>query len=147
MLTIAQPLVHPADDVLRDIREQLFTRSLVPVDIILEQFGVVVRHLFEVRHHPLLVDGVTVEPTGKLVVNSSPSHVLERGHDYFTQLIGTCSDGRRWLSGGAKLRSLSMSIPFNQQLKRRWMRKLRRLAKASMLGIEHLECRFLDRRD
>ena len=54
VLTIAQPLVHPADDVLRDIREQLFTRSLVPVDIILEQFGVVVRHLFEVRHHPLL---------------------------------------------------------------------------------------------
>ena len=160
-LAIAQPLVHPADDVSRYICKELFPGCLIGVHVVLQQFRVVVRHLLEVRHHPAFIHGITMKPARKLVVDPTKGHVLKRGDDEILQLLVFCGDSRPRLSGGAQLRSACVRtdafvrpaersdacISLNQQLQRRRMRKLRRRPEPSMLGIKHLERRLLNRLD
>ena len=45
--------------------------------VVAQQFGVVVEHFFEVRHHPALVDTVAMEPAGQLIVNAASRHLFE----------------------------------------------------------------------
>ncbi len=44
---------------------------LIPVHVILQQFGIVVAHLLEVRHHPPLIDRVPVKAARQLVVHTA----------------------------------------------------------------------------
>ncbi len=80
-LAVAQPLIHPADDVARHASKKLRAGGLVPVYVILQQFGIVVAHLLEVRYHPALIHRVTMKPSRQLVVNPAVRHVLKRGND------------------------------------------------------------------
>jgi len=55
----------------------LADKTLKAVQVVAQQFGVVVEHLLEVRHHPALVDAVTVETAGQLVVDAAPRHLIQ----------------------------------------------------------------------
>ena len=115
-LAVAQPFVHPANDVSRHRRKERNARRLVGVHVVLQQLGVVVRHLLEVRHHPALVDRVAMESSGKLVVDSAARHLSERRNDDV-----------------AHVRIARSRIAVQQQIDRRRMRKFRRAAEAAML--------------
>ena len=56
--------------------------ALKAVDVILQKLGIVIGHLFEVRNNPAIIDGVTMEPSGKMVIHSAARHFVERqpGH-------------------------------------------------------------------
>ena len=86
-LPLAQPLVHPANDVARHVREELIARRLISVHIVFQQFRIVVTHLFEVRHHPPLVDGIPMKPARQLVVNTTECHVLQCGDNQVAKRV------------------------------------------------------------
>ena len=90
--------------------------------IVLKQFGVVVRHLFEMRHDPALVNRIAVKASGKLVVYAAASHFLQRRDEYVPQSL---------VAG--------ISILVNQEIDRRRMRELRCAAEAAVARVEHLE--------
>ena len=48
------------------------------MDVILQQLRIVVRHLFEVRDNPALVNRVTVKASAKLVIHSTLRHFGQR---------------------------------------------------------------------
>ena len=149
-LAIAEPLVHPANDVAGHAGEEFLAGGLIAVHVILQQFGIVVAHLLEVRHHPALVHRIAVKPTRQLVVHAAVSHVLKRGDDEVAQLtvgVGRVHVGTAALGRPAERSSAGSRIPLNQQIQRRRMRKLRRLPESSMLRIKHPERRSLDRGD
>ena len=127
MLTIAEPLVHPADDVTRNGRKEFRTGRLISVDIVLQEFGVVVAHFLEVRHHPALVHRIAMEPAGELIVDAAVGHAFQRGGENFVQffIAGLC-------------------VPFDQQVKDCRVRKFGCLAEASVCAVEHLESRLDD---
>ena len=64
---IRKNFVHPKNDAVGRIGEWSFPILVLGeadgVQIILEQFGVVVGHLFEVRHEPALIHRVPVKPS------------------------------------------------------------------------------------
>ena len=119
VLAVAEPLVHPADDVARHVRVELVAEDLVGVDVVLQQLGVVVRHLLEVRHDPALVDRVAMKAAGELVVNAALRHLGQRSGDH----------GGDALFAGAH-------VPVHQQIERSGMRKLGRAAEAAILLVE-----------
>ena len=61
--------------------EKRFLRHLVGVQVQRHQLGVVVEHLFEMRHQPFVVDRVAGETAPKLVVDASTRHLFERKRD------------------------------------------------------------------
>src|SRR5664279_3891072 len=56
MFAIGKPLVHPADDVSGDAPVEIVAKYLESVNVVFEQFRVVVRHLLEVRNDPALIN-------------------------------------------------------------------------------------------
>jgi len=42
-----------------------------------QQLSVVVQHFFEVRNHPLVIDGIAGEPPGELVVDTALGHARQ----------------------------------------------------------------------
>src|SRR5271166_3810631 len=80
--TVAQPLVHPAHNVASNMEVILVAEHLVSVYIVLQQLRVVVGHLLEVRHGPVLVNRVTMEAATKLVIHSTLRHFAERSCDH-----------------------------------------------------------------
>ena len=75
VLAIAQPLVHPADNITGHVRVEFIAEHLVRVNVVLQKLGIVIRHLLEMRHNPALVDRVTMKPSGELIVNSALRHL------------------------------------------------------------------------
>ena len=119
VLAIAEPLIHPADNVAGHMRVELITEDLVRVDVILQQLGIVVRHLLEVRHDPALVHRVAMKASRELIVNSALRHLRQRGGD----------DG-----GDAFL--ARAHVPIHQQIEGGGMRKFRGAAEAAVLLVE-----------
>ena len=76
VFTIRKPFIHPANDVARNLGKKFRAGHLISVHIVLQQLGVVIAHLLEVRHDPALVYGVSMKSAGKLVVDSSVRHLL-----------------------------------------------------------------------
>src|SRR5207247_6530435 len=72
-----------------NLPEEFVARHLIGPEIVQEQAGVVIRHLFEVGNYPVLVHGVTMESAANLVVNASAAHTLERGGDRSQQPVLT----------------------------------------------------------
>ena len=77
-LAIAQDSIHPMDHFERNPCVFRLDEALKAVDIILQELGIVIGHLFEVRNNPAIIDGVAMEPAGEMVVHSSARHFVER---------------------------------------------------------------------
>ena len=86
-LAVTEPFIHPADDVAGHRGEEFRAGHLVGVDIILQQFGIVVAHLLEVRHDPVLVHRVAVKAAGELVIDAAAGHFLQSGDEDVAQLL------------------------------------------------------------
>src|SRR5258707_6357236 len=71
---IRQDFVNPRDDAFGSCTELWILRDSPPVQVVLQEFGIVVGHFFEVGDQPALVDGVAMEATGELVVDAAASH-------------------------------------------------------------------------
>ena len=128
MLAVAEPLVHPAHDVARHRGEEFLTGRLVGMNVILEQLGVVVGHLLEVRDDPALIDRVAMEAAGELVIDAAARHFLQRGDENIAEFCVARANGM-----------------IHQQIERRRMRKFGRTSEAAIALVEHLP-RRLDNR-
>ena len=84
---VAEPFIHPANDVAGDSGEEFQAGCLVGMHIIFQQLGVVVAHLFEVRHYPAFIHRVAMKTSGQLVVDTAVGHVLKRGDDDVSQVV------------------------------------------------------------
>ena len=47
------------------------------MNVVAQKLGVVVDHLFEVRHHPAFVHAVAMKAAGKLIVDATAGHLFE----------------------------------------------------------------------
>ena len=118
-LAIAKPLVHPANNVAGDMCVKLIAEYLVSVDVVLQQLGIVVRHLLEMRHDPTLVDRVAMKASRELVVDAALRHLRERrGYD------------------GGDAFFASTHVPIHQQIERSGMGKFRCATEATVLLVE-----------
>ena len=43
-----------------------------------QQLGIVIQHLFKMRNHPVVIDGIATETSAQLVVNTAESHADKR---------------------------------------------------------------------
>ncbi len=102
-----------------NLPEEFVAGDLVGAQIIAQQAGIIVRHLLEVRNNPALVHRVAVEAAADLVVNTAPSHALERRRD----------DRQQPLLAGFEVR-------VEQQVERAGVRELGRGAESAILRIE-----------
>src|SRR6266481_6124424 len=50
----------------------------VSVGVHFPKLGIVIEHLFEMRHGPRALGAVTMETAAELIVNASPSHAVQR---------------------------------------------------------------------
>ena len=85
--TVAQPLVHPAHDVARDVGEEQIACRLVAVDVVLQQLRVVVGHLFEMRNAPAFIDGIAMKAACQLIVDAAARHLFQRRADDGSDLL------------------------------------------------------------
>jgi len=74
---IGENIIDPGNDSFGGFLEKRAGGDLIPVEIIFQQFGIVVRHFLEVRHAPALVNRVAVKAAGELIVNTAEGHVFE----------------------------------------------------------------------
>ncbi len=118
-LLVAQPLIHPAHDVLRNGCKLWLDEGLKRMNVVAEQAGVVVKHLLEMRDDPALIDGIAMESSSELIVDSAPRHLCERDGDGL----------RGGLIAGARRQ-------IGEQVKHRWMGKLGLRPEPAIAGIE-----------
>ena len=76
-LAIGHHRIEPRNNLLGCLAEIRPHEALVAVHIVAQQLGVVVEHLFEVRHHPALIHAVAMEASGELVVHAAARHPLQ----------------------------------------------------------------------
>ena len=126
---VGKPFIHPADDVFCHRREGFIAGYLVTMGIIFQQLGVVIRHFFKVRHHPVLVHGVAMKASGQMVIDAALRHLFQCDAHHIEQR-------------GACFFRLSFHRALQQQVDGAGMRKLGRGAKATVLRIKQLHCRF-----
>ena len=79
-LAVAHPVVDPDYGLAGYPGALGLGEGLEGVDVIFQQFGVVVGHLLEVRDDPALIDGVAVETAGKVIVDAAFGHFFKRDH-------------------------------------------------------------------
>ena len=84
----------------------------------LDQAGVVLEHLLEVRHAPVLRRGVAEEAALDVVVGAAAGHLLERVHRSQPQAVVRAQNGL-----------------LEQEKDRVGLRKLRRVAEAAIFGV------------
>src|SRR5439155_610005 len=72
-----------------DVRRGALQTGSVP----LQQIGIVIRHLLEMRDDPTLVNRITMEASGKLVVNTAARHLLESGGEDVLQMFSNVHVG------------------------------------------------------
>ena len=119
LLPIAQPAIHPRHRLAHHRAEDRVRKTLPCVHVVRQQAGIVIEHLFEVRHHPALVHRVAMETAAHMVVDAALGHLRERHQGHLTRL--RIAFARRRIQ---------------QQVQRRRMRKLRLHAKTAMMRIE-----------
>src|SRR5206468_5108037 len=112
------------DDAFRRVPKKRVLHYLVTVQIISQQFGVVIRHLFEVWDQPALVDRVTMKAPAELIVNPSTRHLLESG-----------------LRDEKQLRVACTLITLEDEVHRARVRKFRATSKAAVVRVESLQHR------
>ena len=61
-----------------DCGEEFRSRGLIGMHVILQQFGIVIGHLFKVGNDPALVDRIAMKASSELVVDAAARHFLER---------------------------------------------------------------------
>ncbi len=125
MLAVREDAVHPVDNALGSFAIERPRRNLVAVDVVLQQFRVVVRHFLEMRHQPALVYRITVESSAELIVDAAPSHFVQRG-----------------LRGEQQARLAGGLVAFENQIERLRMREFRTFAETAVVRIESLQCRI-----
>ena len=103
---------HVVDGLLGDLAVALLADDLEAVQVADGEQRVVVEHLLEVRHEPLVVDRVAVEAAADDVVHAAERHLVER-----------------------RLDQVGDAAP-QQELERRRRRELRRVAPAAPLPVE-----------
>ena len=118
---VGEHFVDPVKDALGGLAEKRIVGDLPAVQIVAQQLGIVVAHLFEVRHEPALVHGVAVETTGELVIDAAAGHFDERrfGH-------------------GEEVFLLRLLVALEDKVQRRRVGKLRSVAEAAVLAVEEL---------
>ena len=127
MRAITEPIVHPANNVARNACEKLVSCRLVCVHIILQQFGVVIAHLFEMRDDPAFIDGVAMKSACQLIVDAASGHFLERVDE----------DGAQFLVSGT-------NILVHDEIESGRMRKLGCASESAIGAVKHLPRRFDD---
>ena len=158
MRAVAEPFVHPADDVARHLREKFLPGRLISVHIVFQQLRIVVTHLLEMRHDPALVHRIAMEAARQLVINTAPRHLLQSVNENRAQLFtislviarvvtarvvtGLCPVQAGY-SPASKLPSTNVLI--HNQIERRRMRKFRSTSKSAIHLVKHLPRRFHNR--
>ena len=115
---VAQGRLQPAHDFFHGAQKILAPQVLVAVQVVAQQFGIVVEHLLEVRNRPALV-AIAVKAAGQLVVHSAPRHFFERSGEGLARNLVAATDG-----------------DLQQQFERRRVGKLRLRAEAAVPRIE-----------
>ena len=118
---IVEHLAGEAQDALRGLTKLSVAGRGERPGVVGQQRGVVSRHLLEVRHPPVAVDAVAVEPAGQVVVNPTAGHR--------EQCLGRC----------VQERGVVVPLAENQaQIGSRRVRELRAVARAepAELGVE-----------
>ena len=124
---VAQPLVHPAQDVLRHPCELRLDKALERMRVVLQKLAVVIRHLLEVRHDPPLIHRIAMKATRQLVIDAALSHLLQRDYRHSLRRCDQLSAAHRAI---------------DQEIQRSRMRELRLRSEASIAIIELLHCRL-----
>ena len=125
LLSITQPLIHPANDVLGHTGKGLQTSCLIGMHEVLQQLRVVVGHLFKMRHHPALIHRVAMKASRQLIVNPATGHLFQGADEHLPQM-----------------RVSAANITLNQQIECGRMRKLGSAAEAAVLLVKHLQHRL-----
>ena len=123
---IGKHFVDPADDALCCFAKQWIQSDLPAVQIVPQELGIVVAHFLEMRNQPALVDRIAMKTAGELVVDAAPRHFFERGFRDRKQVLFFSA------SGGGLL------VALQNQIDGRGVRKLRRIAEATVLDVELL---------
>ena len=119
-LGIGKDLFDKGKDAQGDLAEEFLLGYLIPAQVVHQQAGIVIGHFLEVGDDPAFVHGVAMESPADLVINTAPAHGLESfAHDQ-EQVV---------LAG--------IDIRIQQKIDGARMRKLRLVAEAAVLGIEH----------
>ena len=82
---------HPVARLDRDPAGQRASGQSPPMGVHPSEQSVVVQHLLEVRHHPVVIDRVAGEASGELVVHPASSHALARDRDDLAAASGAGS--------------------------------------------------------
>src|SRR5580700_8953928 len=127
MSAVAQPFVHPPNNVTRHACKKIVACSLISVYITLQQLRVVIAHLLEVRHDPALIDRIAMEAARQLVISTAARHLLQSADKNGAQVFITRASAR---------------ILLHHQIERRRMRELRSVSKSAIDGVKHLPRRF-----
>src|SRR5580704_12751779 len=72
---------EPADRLLGALAEQVLARVGISERQKLEELGIVVKHLLEMRHQPFLIDRIAREAAAQMVVDAALAHALKRELD------------------------------------------------------------------
>jgi hypothetical protein len=116
---VGQVLVDPVKDALRGFSQKWVLRDLVAIEIVLQQFRIVVRHFLEMRDEPALIHGIAVETTAELVIHAAPGHFFERG-----------------FGNGEEMFFFRLLIAFEEKIDGRSVGEFRRVAEAAILDVE-----------
>ena len=100
------------------------------MQVVPEEFGIVVRHFFEVGDEPALIDGIAMEAAGQLIVDATAGHFFERGFGHGEQVFVFFTCGRR--AADCPL------IAFEDQIDGRGMGEFRGAAEAAVLDVKEL---------
>ena len=84
LMVVSQPSIHAM--ISRTTVLKTGYESLACMDIVPQQPGIVVQHLFEMRHHPALIDGIAMEAAAQLVVDAALRHLRQRHRRHFARL-------------------------------------------------------------
>ena len=132
---VAEPFIHPADDVAGDGREEHVARHLIGVHIVLQQLRIVVAHFLEVGDDPALIDRVAMEAACQLIVDPAVRHLLKCVDENRSQRLVICAViGRGAIS--------PVHILIHHQVECCGMRKLGRAAEPAVHFVEHFSRRF-----
>jgi hypothetical protein len=117
---------HVADDVIENVARDRFvlsiSRDLECVEIGDGELRLIVKHLFEMRHVPVAIDRVTMEPTADMIVHSACGHFAQREQSHLQRVFAGFTLG-------------SARVESRQEVERRRSRKLRGISKTAFLRV------------
>src|SRR5262245_61657227 len=75
----------------RYMREKLITGDLSRLEIREHQLPLVVEHLLEMRHAPLAVHGIAMEPAAEMIAHPAERHRAEGHEHHIARFARACS--------------------------------------------------------